>query len=98
MRLIQAEVANRLRVRQDTISRTEQRADMLLSTRQSYVEAIGGRLALVAELANRPPVRIKGFSMLLDQREELGEPDRPTHAKSHAVDFDHSFSNEESSP
>jgi DNA-binding XRE family transcriptional regulator len=60
MRLTQAELAKRLGVRQDTISRAEQRADMLLSTLQSYVEAMGGRLALVAELPNRPPVRIKG--------------------------------------
>ena len=46
--------------------RLEQRADMLLSTLQSYVEAIGGRLAIVAELPNRPPVRIKQLSMLAD--------------------------------
>jgi len=66
MRLTQVELADRLRVRQDTISRLEQRADMLLSTLQSYVEAIGGRLAIVAELPNRPPVRIKQLSMLAD--------------------------------
>ena len=74
MRLTQAELAKRLGVRQDTISRAEQRADMLLSTLQSYVEAIGGRLALVAELPHRPPVRIKGFSMLASESEELDDP------------------------
>ena len=71
MRLTQVELADRLRVRQDTISRLEQRADMLLSTLQSYVEAMGGRLALVAELPNRAPVRIKGFGMLASESEEL---------------------------
>jgi transcriptional regulator with XRE-family HTH domain len=64
MRLTQAELAKRLGVRQDTISRAEQRADMLLSTLQSHVEAMGGRLALVAELPNCPPVRIKTLSTL----------------------------------
>src|SRR5215472_5031793 len=73
MRLTQAELAKRLGVRQDTISRAEQRADMLLSTLQSYVEAMGGRLALVVELPNHPPVRIKGFIMLADESEELDE-------------------------
>jgi transcriptional regulator with XRE-family HTH domain len=85
MRLTQAELAKRLGVRQDTISRAEQRADMLLSTLQSYVEAMGGRLSLVAELPNRPPVRIKGFRVLADESEELDEPDRPAHARHDAA-------------
>jgi predicted transcriptional regulator len=78
MRLTQVELADRLGVRQDAISRLEQRADMLLSTLQSYVEAMGGRLALVAELPNRPPVRIKRLSMLDCETEDLDErPSRP---------------------
>ena len=85
MRLTQAELAKRLGVRQDTISRAEQRADMLLSTLQSYVEAMGGHLALVAELPNRPPVRIKGFSMLAGDREDLNETDRAEHARHDAA-------------
>jgi len=67
MRLTQVELADRLGVRQDTISRLEQRADMLLSTLQSYVEAMGGRLSVVAELPNRPPVRIKQLGMLVEE-------------------------------
>lgn len=76
MRLTQADLAKRLGVRQDTISRAEQRADMLLSTLRGYVQAMGGRLALVAELPNRPPVRIKGFSVLADETESRDDPDR----------------------
>jgi transcriptional regulator with XRE-family HTH domain len=64
MQLTQVELADRLGVRQDTISRLEQRADMLLSTLRSYVEAIGGRLSIVAELPNRPPIRIRQISTL----------------------------------
>jgi transcriptional regulator with XRE-family HTH domain len=78
MRLTQAELARRLGVRQDTISRAEQRADMLLSTLQSYVEAMGGPLALVAEFPNRPPVRITGFSVLSGESQHFDATDRPS--------------------
>jgi len=55
----QAKVAADLGVGQDTVSRYEQRADMLLSTLQQYVKAMGGKLSLIAEFPDRPPVRIK---------------------------------------
>ena len=55
----QAKVAKDLGVGQDTVSRYEKRADMLLSTLQQYVKAMGGKLSLIAEFPNRPPVRIK---------------------------------------
>ena len=43
---------------QDTISRLEKRSDMLLSTLRHYVESMGGKLELVAQFPNRPPVVI----------------------------------------
>lgn len=55
----QAKLAADLGVGQDTVSRYEKRTDMLLSTLQGYVKAMGGRLSLVAEFPNRRPVRIK---------------------------------------
>lgn len=58
---MQVEVARTLKVEQDTVSRYEQRTDMLLSTLQDYVEAMGGELDLVARFPNRLPVRIKGL-------------------------------------
>ena len=54
----QADMAQTLGVRQDTISRLEQRSDMLLSTMRRYVEAMGGRLDLVATFPNRPSVKV----------------------------------------
>jgi transcriptional regulator with XRE-family HTH domain len=42
----QEELAMRLGVGQDTISRIERRSDMLLSTLRRYVEAMGGTLNL----------------------------------------------------
>ena len=54
----QEDLASTLGVGQDTISRLEQRSDMLLSTLRRYVEGMGGTLELVAQFPNRPPVVI----------------------------------------
>ena len=54
----QEDLAATLGVGQDTISRLEQRSDMLLSTLRRYVEGMGGKLELVAQFLNRPPVVI----------------------------------------
>ncbi|MEP7062877.1 MAG: helix-turn-helix domain-containing protein [Betaproteobacteria bacterium] len=50
----QEELAMSLGVGQDTISRIERRSDMLLSTLRRYVEAMGGKLELVAKFPDRP--------------------------------------------
>ena len=55
----QVELAQSLGVGQDTISRIERRSDMLLSTLRRYVEAMGGRLELVARFPNRSPLVIE---------------------------------------
>jgi transcriptional regulator with XRE-family HTH domain len=47
--LTQQNMAKLLEVDQGTISKIENRSDMLLSTLRSYVEAMGGSLRLVAE-------------------------------------------------
>lgn len=54
----QEDLAVALGVGQDTISRLEKRSDMLLSTLRHYVESMGGKLELVAQFPNRPPVVI----------------------------------------
>jgi DNA-binding transcriptional regulator YiaG len=59
MNRTQVELAKSLKVGQDTVSRYEQRSDMLLSTLQSYVQAMGGELDLVVTFPNRKPVRLK---------------------------------------
>jgi transcriptional regulator with XRE-family HTH domain len=71
----QEELASYLGVGQDTISRLEQRSDMLISTLKRYVEAMGGQLELVARFPNRPPVRI-------DRIAEPAPGRRPMHRKS----------------
>jgi DNA-binding XRE family transcriptional regulator len=69
MNKTQVDVAKALNVGQDTISRYEQRTDMLLSTLQSYVQAMGGQIDLVARFPNRRPFRIRAL-------EELSKPAR----------------------
>jgi DNA-binding XRE family transcriptional regulator len=54
----QEQLAATLGVGQDTISRLERRSDMLLSTLRHYVESMGGKLELVAQFPNRPPMVI----------------------------------------
>jgi DNA-binding XRE family transcriptional regulator len=54
----QEELASSLGVGQDTISRLEQRSDMLISTLKRYVEAMGGQLDLVARFPDHPPIMI----------------------------------------
>ena len=47
----------------ETISRLEKRSDMLLSTLRHYVEGMGGRLELVAQFPDRPPMVIDHLGM-----------------------------------
>lgn len=55
-RLTQAQMAQALGIGQDGVSRLEQRRDMRLSTLRGYVEALGGRLSVVAEFPGQEPV------------------------------------------
>lgn len=59
----QVQLAATLGVGQDTISRLEKRSDMLLSTLRHYVEGMGGKLELVAQFPNRPPVVIEHLGL-----------------------------------
>lgn len=55
----QEDVATALNIRQPSVSKIENQADMYLSTLRSYVEAIGGKLELTVKLPARPRVRIE---------------------------------------
>jgi len=60
--LTQEKMAEELGIGQDGISRLEKRSDLLISTLRGYVEAMGGKLRLVAEFPNRPPVMLSGLT------------------------------------
>jgi len=67
----QEDLASSLGVGQDTISRLEQRSDMLISTLKRYVEAMGGQLDLVARFPNRPAVVINRISETSPRRRSV---------------------------
>ncbi|MEL7524228.1 MAG: XRE family transcriptional regulator [Pseudomonadota bacterium] len=54
--LTQVDIAKKLGISQDNVSRLEKRSDVLLSTLRGYVEAMGGKLTLVVEFPGRGPV------------------------------------------
>ncbi len=54
----QVELAAKLGLKQENVSRVEQRTDMLLSTLDGYLRALGGRLRLIAEFEGRPTITL----------------------------------------
>jgi len=62
--LTQERMAELLDIGQDSVSRLEQRSDLLLSTLRSYVKAMGGSLELVARFPDRPAVTLSGLAGL----------------------------------
>ena len=63
-RLTQETMAELLGVRQENVLRLDKRTDLLLSTPRGYVEAMGGRLRLVAEFPDGPPVMLTGLAAM----------------------------------
>ena len=69
-------VARALDMEQESVSRIERRADLLLSTMRKYVEAMGGDLKLIAKFPNRPPIQIETLATLADREEPKSPPRR----------------------
>ncbi len=59
LELTQLNLAERLDVKQESISNLEKRSDLLLSTLRGYIEAMGGDLSLLVRFPDRPPVELK---------------------------------------
>ena len=60
--LTQVRMAQQLGITQDSVSRLEKRSDLLLSTLRKTVEAMGGKLSLVAEFPDCAPVVLSGLA------------------------------------
>ncbi|MDR3771792.1 MAG: XRE family transcriptional regulator [Terracidiphilus sp.] len=60
-KLTQARLSKKLKIGQEGVSRIEKRTDLYLSTLRSYVEGVGGKLSLVVEFPDRPPVILAGL-------------------------------------
>lgn len=66
-KLTQTRLSKKLKIGQEGVSRIEKRTDLYISTLRSYVEGVGGKLKLVVELPDRPPVILARLG---------GDPDR----------------------
>ena len=60
-KLTQASLSKKLKIGQEGVSRIEKRSDLYISTLRSYVEGVGGKLKLVVELPDQPPVILSGL-------------------------------------
>ena len=60
-KLTQARLSRKLKIGQEGVSRIEKRTDLYISTLRSYLEGVGGKLSLVVELPDRPPVILAGL-------------------------------------
>ena len=77
----QAQLARKTGKSQVTLSRLERQSDMLISTLNEVVRGLGGRIRILAELPNRPPVYLTD---LADLRTGPGRPGAPRKAPSKA--------------
>jgi len=64
--MTQVKLAKRLGVAQKQVSEIEKRTDMHISTLRRSIEALGGKLSLIAEFPDRNPVALSGISSLDD--------------------------------
>jgi transcriptional regulator with XRE-family HTH domain len=62
LKLAQVNLAKKLSIGQEGVSRLEQRSDLMLSTLRNHSEAMGGKLRITAEFPNHTPVNLSGFS------------------------------------
>ena len=68
--LTQRALAKTLKVNQPAVAKIEQRADVYVSSLRSYIEAVGGRLKIIAEFPEGE-VAITNFSDLVENKDSL---------------------------
>jgi hypothetical protein len=83
-KLTQARLSKKLKIGQEGVSRIEKRTDLYLSTLRSYVEGVGGKLSLIVEFPDRPPVVLTGLGESLDKDENKAKKKARSGAKSKA--------------
>jgi DNA-binding XRE family transcriptional regulator len=61
--MTQTKMARRLGVNQEQISRIEKRTDLHISTLRRSIEAMGGKLSIIAEFPDGAPVALSGLGI-----------------------------------
>lgn len=59
--MTQVKMAKRLGVKQEQVSRIEKRTDLHISTLRRSIEAMGGKLSIIAEFPDGAPVLLAGL-------------------------------------
>src|ERR1700687_3903898 len=80
-KMTQQKIAKSLNIGQEGVSKIERRSDLLISTLRRTVEAMGGRLSLVAEFPDGPPVILCGMAKKEPTKPARGSTQR-THRQS----------------
>jgi len=75
-KLTQVRMAKKLGITQDSVSRLEQRSDLLRSTLRKTIEAMGGNLSLVAQFPDRQSVGLSGIA----ENDSASKPTSRQHA------------------
>jgi hypothetical protein len=71
----QASLGERLGVKQEDLSRLEQPSDLLLSTLSRYVAESGGKLSIVVEYPDRPPIALTDIRVSEDEYHDPDDAD-----------------------
>jgi transcriptional regulator with XRE-family HTH domain len=79
----QAQLARKLKKPQAAVSRMERQSDMLISTLDKVVHALGGRIRILAELPGREPLYLTGFAELARSPVRKARPARPAVRATH---------------
>lgn len=80
-KITQVRLAKGLGIGQDGVSKLEKRANLMISTLRKTVEAMGGRLDLVAEFPDRAPVVLSGIA----EEEPKPKPRNRKRPRAHAA-------------
>jgi DNA-binding transcriptional regulator YiaG len=75
--LTQKQMAKSLGIGQEGVSRLEKRTDLLISTLQGYVKAMGEQLRIIADFPNRPPVILSGIADMDEGTSTAGSKSKP---------------------
>jgi hypothetical protein len=81
-RQTRAKLVRMLKVSKETVRRIEKRSDLYISTLRGYVEGAGGKLTMVAEFPDKPPVILAALGT--DDRSKKTKKKAGNNAKSKA--------------
>jgi DNA-binding XRE family transcriptional regulator len=81
-KLTQSRLSKKLKIGQEGVSRIEKRSDLYLSTLRSYVEGVGGKLTLMVQFPDRPPVILTGLGENADASKNRAKKKAGTNPKS----------------